>query len=387
MPREAPLAGTEHSPAPAEGAHAARRDGRFVLIPLIATLLGIAYLAFVVFQPFLLTFTVTASVALLLAPLHRRLSAWLGNRPGLGAGLLVTLVVLVILVPVVAIAGVLGAEATTFFEWVRPHLQARALKDVLAEVVASRVPWLGEWMRADQQGLSQLFSSVLASLAQGVNYLIQTTATGLTTAVFELVLFVLMLFFLLRDGASLRQRLREISPLSEAQERAMLDHLRRTVKGVLLAMLVVPLAQGLVALPGFALFGVPAPVLWSFFVVLAALIPVLGSPLGWVPAVIYLFLEGAGWRWVAMLLYGIFAISAIDNVIKPMLLREAARIHPMLGFLSILGGALAFGPMGFLIGPVILSLVLSAVTIYRSDILRSTHVLEQAGDSRSPMAG
>ena len=120
---------------------------------------------------------------------------------------------------------------------------------------------------------------------------------------------------------------------------------------------------------------------------LAALIPVLGSPLGWVPAVIYLFLEGAGWRWVAMLLYGIFAISAIDNVIKPMLLREAARIHPMLGFLSILGGALAFGPMGFLIGPVILSLVLSAVTIYRSDILRSTHVLEQAGDSRSPTAG
>ena len=156
----------------------------------------------------------------------------------------------------------------------------------------------------------------------------------------------------------------------------MLDHLRRTVKGVLLAMLVVPLAQGIVAWPGFALFGVPAPLLWSVFVVLAALIPILGSPLGWVPAVIYLFLTGAGWRWVAMLLYGIFAISTIDNLIKPLLLREAARIHPLLGFLAILGGALAFGPMGFLIGPVILSLVISAVTIYRSDILRPARTPE-----------
>ena len=340
------------------------------------TLLAIAYLAFVVFRPFFLIFTVSASVALLLAPMHRRLSIRCGSRPSVAAGLLATLVTLVILVPVVAVAGIVGSEAATFFEWARPHLQPRALKDILTEIVANRVPWLGEWMRADQQGLSQLLSSALASLAQGLNFLVQTTASGLTTAVFQLGLFVLMLFFLLRDGATLRLWLREISPLSEVQERAMLDHLRRTVKGVLLAMLVVPLAQGIVAWPGFALFGVPAPLLWSVFVVLAALIPILGSPLGWVPAVIYLFLTGAGWRWVAMLLYGIFAISTIDNLIKPLLLREAARIHPLLGFLAILGGALAFGPMGFLIGPVILSLVISAVTIYRSDILRPARTPE-----------
>ena len=349
-----------------------------MLIPLVATLLGIAYLAFVVFQPFFLTFTVAASVALLLAPLHRRLSARFGNRSSVAAGLLATLVTIVILIPVMAVAGIVGSQAATFFEWARPQLQPRALKDVLTEIVASRVPWLGAWMRADQQGLSQLLSSALSSLAQGINFLVQTTASGLTSAVFQLGLFVLMLFFLLRDGATLRLWFREISPLSDAQEHGMLDHLRRTVKGVLLAMLVVPLAQGIVALPGFALFGVPAPLLWSVLVVLTALIPVFGSTLGWVPAVIYLFLAGAGWRWVGMLLYGIFAISTIDNLIKPLLLREAARIHPLLGFLAILGGALAFGPIGFLIGPVILSLVISAVTIYRSDILRPARAPERA---------
>jgi predicted PurR-regulated permease PerM len=211
---------------------------------------------------------------------------------------------------------------------------------------------------------------VLSRGANVANSLIQAMVTGLTSAVFELFLFVLMLFFLLRDGAHLRLGLQEISPLSSTQERAILDHLGQTVKGILLAMIVVPLAQGVVAFVGFTALGVPGALLWSLVVFLAAFIPILGATAGWVPAVIYLFLNGHEWQWIGMLLYGIFGISTIDNVIKPLVLREAARIHPMLGFLSILGGVVAFGPMGFFIGPVILSLVLSAVQIYRLDILR-----------------
>jgi predicted PurR-regulated permease PerM len=84
----------------------------------------------------------------------------------------------------------------------------------------------------------------------------------------------------------------------------------------------------------------------------------------------YLFVYGETWQWVAMLVYGIIVISGIDNVVKPMLLKESAQIHPLPAFLSIFGGLLAFGPLGFLIGPVILSLVLSAIRIYRLDVLR-----------------
>jgi predicted PurR-regulated permease PerM len=86
--------------------------------------------------------------------------------------------------------------------------------------------------------------------------------------------------------------------------------------------------------------------------------------------VIHLALQGDTGRALAMLAYGTLLISGIDNVVKPLVLRESARIHPLPAFLSILGGLLAFGPLGFLIGPVILSLVLSAIRIYRLDILR-----------------
>jgi predicted PurR-regulated permease PerM len=85
---------------------------------------------------------------------------------------------------------------------------------------------------------------------------------------------------------------------------------------------------------------------------------------------VLLFLQGQTWQWVGMLAFGIIVISGIDNVIKPLLLKGSADIHPLLGFLSILGGVLAFGVFGFLVGPVILSLLISAIRIYRSDSIR-----------------
>ena len=156
------------------------------------------------------------------------------------------------------------------------------------------------------------------------------------------------------------------------QEALIFDHLGKTVKGALQSVVVVPLAQGTIAVPGFLIFGVPQPVTWGVAVGLASMVPLLGAPLGWVPAVVWLLYTGAPtWQWVGMLVYGALVISGIDNVVKPLLLRGTAQIHPLLGFLSILGGVLAFGAFGFLVGPVILSLVLSGMRLYRLDLFRA----------------
>jgi predicted PurR-regulated permease PerM len=132
----------------------------------------------------------------------------------------------------------------------------------------------------------------------------------------------------------------------------------------------VPIAQGIVAFFGFWMFGVPSPLLWSLMVVFAALIPILGSPLAWVPAALFLFYEGETGRAIGLLIYGVVLISGTDNVVKPLILKGAAQIHMLLAFLSILGGVFAFGAKGLIVGPVVLSLVLSAYRIYRYDVLR-----------------
>ena len=106
----------------------------------------------------------------------------------------------------------------------------------------------------------------------------------------------------------------------------------------------------------------------------AMYVAVLGS-IGWVPAAVYLFNTGPARPAIGLSVYGIVVISGIDNLIKPLILKGAANIHPLPAFLSILGGLITFGPLGFLIGPVILSLVLSAIRIYRADVLRDEPAL------------
>jgi predicted PurR-regulated permease PerM len=344
-----------------------RRD---VLAPLLPAVGVIVVLAFLVFRPFLVGFAVAGSVAILLAPLHRRLEHGLGGRPTLAASLIVLVSTAAILVPVLTALFLLGNQAVAFFNWLIPQLEPTVLERVFRETLPQRFPRLWALVSARQESIMPVVGSGLSQIAGGASALIQGLVTGAATALFELSLVLFMLFFMLRDQKAIQEELHHISPLSDAQEDIIFDHVSKTVKAILQAMVVVPLAQGFLASIGFWIFGVPSPVSWGVGVTLAAMVPVLGSPLGWVPACVLLFLQGETWQWVGMLLFGLIVISGIDNVIKPLLLKGSANIHPLLGFLSILGGVLAFGVFGFLVGPVILSLLISAIRIYRSDSIR-----------------
>ena len=346
-----------------------RRD----LFPALgAALLVVLFLAFQVFKPFLLVFAVAGCLALLLAPLQRQFSRVLRGHSGLAALLVVTVVTLAILVPVVASLAVLGQRALAFFAWLEPHLQPAELERFWRETLPARLPRLQSWTNRFEGQLAPLLANSLNQVVATATAALQQAVAGFAIAAFDLALFLLLLFFLLRDGARLRAALRPISPFNETQEALIFDHLGKTVKGALQSVVVVPLAQALVAVPGFLIFGVPQPVTWGVAVGLAAMVPLLGAPLGWVPAVVWLFYTGAPtWQWLGMLVYGTVGISGIDNVVKPLVLRGTAQIHPLLGFLSILGGVLAFGAFGFLVGPVILSLVLSGMRLYRLDLFRA----------------
>jgi predicted PurR-regulated permease PerM len=347
------------------------RRRRDLLTPLLIALAAILVLAFWVFHPFILVFAVAACVALLLAPLQHRLARVLGSRPTLAAVLLVLLTTVVILVPVLTSLFLLARQFAAFLDWVRvqPLLGPDELQRFW-EQLPQRYPGLRTWIAWLQAQVTPAVSGGLAELAGGANGLLQNVLGRVTHAALDLGLFLLMLFFLLRDWGRLRAELRPVSPFSEEQERQIFDHLERTIKGALQAVVVVPVVQGILAGIGFMMFGVPSPFVWGTAVILAATVPLVGSPLGWLPAVGYLLLKGQTGPAVGLLIYSTVVVSGIDNLIKPMLLAGSARIHPLLGFLSILGGVLAFGVFGFLIGPVVLSLVLSAIRIYRLDVLR-----------------
>lgn len=351
---------------------------RTLVYSFLAAFLIVLFLNFLVFRHFLVTATVSASVAALLGPIYDRLTRLLWGSRSVSAGLLVALTIVVILVPLSSYVVLLGNQAVGLFEWIRPQLEPEALRRLWTETLPARYPWvetIKESLRLnelDLQRAMEIVSPVLSRLASGTNRLVQGAITGVTTALFELILFLILLFFILRDGKVLGRELLRVAPVSRQQALEIYDHLTRTVKGVLYSMVVVPVAQGLLAMVGFAIFGLPSPVFWGTMLIFAAIIPGIGSPLVWVPSGVYLLFTAPLWQGVGLLLYGTLIISTSDNVIKPILLKETARIHPMLAFLAILGGIFSFGPIGFLVGPVILSLLLSALRIYGMDILQVT---------------
>ena len=358
-----------------------------VQVPLALCLLLVAVLAFLVFRYFLLTFTVAGSVALILAPVQRRLTRKLGGYSSAAAGLLVLGCTVVLLLPLIFFGVMLTQQAMAAFEWLRPHLEPAAIEKLWRETLPARYPFLMAWVRESSGGHAvPAASEALGRLTTAVNAFLQLALVHFVTGLMDMVVFTMMLFFLLRDGAQLRDVLRGVSPLTRGQETEILDHLSKTVKGVLLSMVIVPVAQGLVALVGFWFFGVPSPVLLSVFVFFAAMIHLIGTPLVWIPTGIYLFFWASTAKGIGMLVYGALVISTMDNIIKPIILKGAAQIHALLAFLSVLGGLYAFGAKGLIAGPVILSLVLSAYRIYRYDILRWRHEEEDsAGGPAEPV--
>jgi predicted PurR-regulated permease PerM len=345
----------------------------------LALFIAVMVLAFLVFRHFLLTFAVAASLAILLSPIHGRLTRLFGGRRGLAAAVLVFATTITILLPILSYGALLSRQTLALYEDVRPHLEPEALQKFWTETLPDRSALfekLRSWLVLDQNRWIELLSPAISRSASAANRLIQRAVTGLASAVLYLMLALVILFFLLRDGPRLGDEMRSISPLTMEQEDAVYSHLARTIKGVLYSMVLVPLLQGLLAMIGFSVFGLPAPLFWGVILILAAVIPGVGSPLVWAPAAIYLFVTGAAWQGIGLALYGTLIISTADNVLKPLLLQGTARIHALLAFLSILGGLMSFGVLGFLIGPVILSILLSAFRIYRFEI---------AGRSESPV--
>ena len=334
---------------------------------LVVTLLAVVWVSFLVFRPFLLMFATAAPIALLLFPTQERLAAGMGQRRSLAATLLVVWIALLVAIPLAAVLSLVGSQAVTFFSWVGPQLAPDRVQHFLRVTLPERLPWFGAAWDALDPYLAPAVSNFLGQLSAWVQILLQRLATGVGSFAIELFIFFLFLFFMLRDGRAFLALLRSLSPLSPEQESRVIEHLAATTRGALLGILVVPIAQGALATVGYWMFGVPNALLWGAITVIACLIPLLGAPVVWIPMTIFIFFTGPAWKGVALLVYGTFVISGIDNVLKPMLLSGAARVHPLPGFLCVVGGTLAFGPAGLLVGPVVLSLAISALYIYRTE--------------------
>ena len=315
--------------------------GLWVMAPFISALLWGAILAFASW------------------PLMRVLTRALGGREGLAAGLLTGLWMLLVALPLVWLGFNLADHIRDATAFVR-DVQVDGLPDAPAwlagmPLVGGRLA--GIWDTLDQQG-SALLASVKPYLGQVGNWLLARSAQ-IGGGILELTLSLVFVFFFYRDGPRLAAFvLRLLQRLIGDRAGYYLDLVAATVQRVVNGVIGTAAAQGLLALIGFLIAGVPGALVLGIVTFMLSLIP-MGPPLAWVPATAWLVWKGDYGMAVFLGVWGTFVISGVDNVLKPYLISRGGNLPLVIVLLGVFGGLLAFGFIGLFIGPTLLAVAYS----------------------------
>jgi predicted PurR-regulated permease PerM len=277
------------------------------------------------------------------------------GRQNIAAFTMTLSLALVVILPLALVAYNLADNITAFYEGLKQAVEAGPLEPPAwvkgIPIVGGSVNEYWHLLATSQEEMLALVKRFLESakdflLAGGIL---------LGQGVVEMSLAAFVSFFFYRNGEAL------LRFLNVAMDRVVGTHavnvlgiINNTVQGVMYGLLGTALAQGLMATIGFAIAGVPAALLLGVVTCLLSLIPV-GPPLIWGSAAIWLFYQGAvGWG-IFMLLWGVFLISSVDNVVKPLLISRSSNLPFILVLFGVMGGVLAFGFVGVFIGPTLLA--------------------------------
>ena len=323
----------------------------------LVLLLGTAGLAIFMALPFLKTIILAAILAFLFSGVFNRFVLIFRNRSL--AALLTTIVVLVTILVPLSFAGYrVATEAAGLYSYLQDQATNRNFIQVVTRV-QERLQTVFPTANIDPQVASERLQQLLSWIIGHLGPLF----SGLTRLVLNFLLLLLFFYYLVRDGSLLQEKIMQISPLSESREREISATIGRAVTSTVRGQIVLSILQGLVAGVGFVIFGVPNAALLGSLVILASFVPTVGTSLVQVPVIIYLFATNQGHP-IGLAIWALTAVGLLDNVLGPKLIGHGMRIHPLVMLVAVLGGISFFGPIGVLLGPIIISFLYALIEIY-----------------------
>lgn len=331
-------------------------------------LLAVIALAIMMFLPFLTPIVLAAALSVVFNKVHRKIrSTFFGNKERSSTAALITLilVVAIVFIPALLVMGKIYSEVQSLYVFLTDESNRSNIIHTLNDAAGyfSRM-FFGLYpdYSFDSFNITSIFTRTLEWIFTNLD----TVFSGVSKIALGVFIMLLALFYFLRDGRELKRQVILLSPLGDKDDEHILQKLEKAVYSVFAGSIVVALIQGIMTGIGFAIFGVANPALWGFIAAIAALIPGIGTALVIIPGILYLFFSGSTGHAIGLLIWGILAVSLIDNFLGPILVNRGIHIHPFFILLSVLGGLISFGPIGFLLGPIILAFLFALLEIYRT---------------------
>lgn len=331
---------------------------------LFAALIG--YLTYLMMAPFFIAVFWAVVFVILFHPLY----VWLLRRlkiKALASALTCIIVALFFLVPMIILAAMLTKEGMDLYAGAQHYVASHPAGPDGSHVffLKNVQGFIERYVRMSPADIQKI---IAAALQQASGYVVpglKGAVSNFAQLFFNMVLAFFTMFFLFMESGRLLDIVKEIIPLSPARKEEVIAKNRIIITATLTGGVLVGAVQGALGGLAFWYLGISSPFLWGFVMFITSFLPGIGTLAVVVPAIIYLLIKGAFFKALLLLLWGALVIGLVDNLLRPLIISGKTNQHPLLLFFSVLGAVQAFGFIGIIAGPIILSLAMSALEIYR----------------------
>jgi len=338
----------------------------------VAVILIVLYAVVLILKPLRMPLAWAAFLAFLLQPMQQRFTRTFRGA-GLAAGFITALTPIAIIAPLLLIGFAFAQQVSQLVQNLQGHPALWDFQSWQDETLHPRIAHLFAWVRerlsVSPQDVHETLSNGITSSAKALAAASGQIFLNTAGAVLRFFLMLFILFFTLRDGPIWFARATALLPMRPASRTALFDRLAKVTRAVVYGCGLTAAVQGLLVGIGFAIAGLAGPVVFGVLAAALALLPFGGAAIVWVPGALYLFGSGhVGWGIFMLVWGGIVSIS--DNFIRPLIISRYTPVPTLLVFLGVVGGVSAFGPIGFIFGPVILVLATELLRFAEDSIAR-----------------
>jgi len=330
---------------------------------LLALAVGTTVLFIWVIWDFLLALLLAAILSGMFHPLYRRIARRIGHRRSLAAVLTVGGVFFCVIAPVSVFLVMLGDQVVQLSQVARPWMEANASRFTELDGLLDRVPQLEFLLPYRDQILPKLaeLASALGSFSVGL-----VTEAARQTATAALMLFVVLyaMFFFLKDGKTALDKMLYYLPLPADDETRMIGRFMSVSRATIKGTIIIGAIQGALGGVAFAVAGIKGAAVWGTIMALLSAIPGLGHALVWIPVVIYLAATGQWGACIGLLIWCAGVVGSVDNFLRPWLVGKDTELPDVIILVSTLGGLVLFGPLGFIVGPIVAALFVTVWDLY-----------------------
>jgi len=334
---------------------------------LLLVTLAILPIAKIFFVPVI----VAAAFATLFFPLYRRVLAVMGKKRGLSSFICCLLIFLCLITPTYIMVQLVVRQGVELYQSAEPVVKDIVTKGSNSEFLSQiqSLPFIHKLQQSNINIAVPLQEGIKTLMSVGTKA-INKTSTGLFEFVFTIFVMFFTMFYFFRDGEILVKRIKYLVPIRADYEEMITSRFLLISRATVMVTVLIGVTQGTIGALALLIFGVKLWLLWGFIMIILSLIPLMGAWIVLIPAGIIQIILGHTGQGIGIILTSLLFVSTVDNFIRPRLVGRGAKLHDLVIFFSSLGGIAVFGPLGFIVGPVIAALFVAVLDIYGMEFER-----------------